>query len=115
MKPRRNQAKRDSDPRFARVAAAFARKRGVTQGGDKGFGAGALKVNGKIFAMISSKGNFVVKLPKDRVDDLAMRGAAERFDPGRRRIMKEWAVITGNADWVALAKEACEFVKGTKP
>ncbi len=60
-----------SDPRFARVVAAFAKDRQVSQGNRKGFGSRGLKVNGKIFAMMPSKGKFVVKLPKKRVDELA--------------------------------------------
>ena len=47
------------DLRFAAVVKAFSRDRQVTHGGSKGFGSGALKVNGKIFAMISSTGKFV--------------------------------------------------------
>jgi len=38
--------------------------------GKKGFGSSAHQVNGKIFAMISSRGSFVVKLPKHRVESL---------------------------------------------
>lgn len=52
------------NPKYAEVAQAFRRRSDVSFGGGKGFGSGALKVNGKIFAMSSSKGEFVVKLPK---------------------------------------------------
>jgi hypothetical protein len=41
--------------RFDRVVAAFAKDRQVSHADGKGFGSGALKVNGKIFAMMSSK------------------------------------------------------------
>ncbi len=41
----------------------------------------ALKVDGKIFAMWSSKGAFVVKLPKTRVAALVADGKGEYFDP----------------------------------
>ena len=84
----------------------------MTAGGGKGFGSGALKVNGRIFAMMSSKGEFVVKLPKERVDELVTAGYGERFDPGRGRRMKEWlAVHRKPTDWVVLAAEACTFVR----
>lgn len=100
-----------SDPEFEGVAEAFAGDPRVTCGGGKGFGSGALKVNGKIFAMLSSKGEFVVKLPKHRVDELASNGQGERFDPGHGRLMKEWVIIpAGNAGWISLAQEACDFV-----
>lgn len=100
------------DPAFARIVNALAADRQVTHGGGKGFGSGALKVKGKIFAMISSKGEFVVKLPKKRVDELVESGKGQRFDPGRGRLMKEWIVIRpGTLNWIEHAKEACAFVK----
>jgi len=68
---------------------AFARDPRVSLGGGKGSGSGALKVNGKIFAMMSSKGKFVVKLPKHRVDELIAAGDGEGFEPRRRTLMRE--------------------------
>lgn len=104
------------DPRFAPVVEAFAKDRRVSRENGKGFGSGALKVNGRIFAMMSSNGRFVVKLPKKRVDELVGGGKGERFDPGHGRLMKEWFVVgAGKADWVELAKEAYDFVKRPKP
>lgn len=103
------------DPAFMRVVSAFAADQEVAHGGGKGFGSGALKVKGKIFAMISSKGEFVVKLPNKRVGELVESGKGELFDPGHGRLMKEWIVIgPGKSDWVDLAKEACDFVKWGK-
>jgi hypothetical protein len=96
---------------FARVVKAFAGDRRVSFGGGKGFGSGALRANGKIFAMMSSKGKFVVKLPKDRVDELLASGQGERFEPRRGRVMREWLVVESEeSNWAGLAKEACEFV-----
>lgn len=103
------------DPFFESVAKAFAKVRGVTREERKGFGSGALKVNGRIFAMMSSKGQFVVKLPKQRVDELVNTSSAERFVPGPGRVMKEWAVIEGCRGWIELAREACDFVKQLRP
>ena len=90
------------------VVDAFADDRQVCPPGTgKGFGSGALKVNGKIFAMISSKGEFVVKLPEERVNELVAAGKGSRFDPGRGRVMKAWLVVTADhASWLPLAKEA---------
>lgn len=103
------------DPRFMRVVSVFAEKRDVTHGGGKGFGSGALKAGGKIFAMISSKGEFVVKLPKTRVDNLVASGEGEPFDPGHGRLMKEWLVVTGaKTPWNELAREAYQFVRNAK-
>lgn len=76
------------------------------------FGSSALRVHKKIFAMLV-KGRLVVKLPKPRVDALVASGDGERFDPrGDGRLMKEWVVVEPAAkeDWLALAREAMEFV-----
>ena len=106
----------DIDPRYVPVVKALAQLQDVSQENRKGFGSGALKVNGKIFAMMSSRRQFVVKLPKDRVDELVNRGKGQRFDPGHGRIMKEWFVVgRGKANWVELAEEAYNFVKQGKP
>jgi hypothetical protein len=94
---------------------SFAKDYQVELGGKKGFGSGALKVNSKIFAMMSSKDEFVVKLPTGRVDELVASGKGKPFDPGHGRVMKEWVVVrTGTKNWVELAGEACEFVKHGK-
>jgi hypothetical protein len=102
----------DIDPRFSPVIAAFAKQRDVTYGG-KGFGSTGLKVNGKLFAMMSSKGKFVAKLPKDRVSELVRLGKGDYFDPGHGRLMKEWISLDASpSSWVDLAKEAHRFVRG---
>ena len=79
----------------------------------KGFGAAALKVNNKIFAMLV-KGQLVVKLPRQRVDALIAAGTGTRFDPGHGRLMKEWLALNPSADqeWLPLAREALEFGRG---
>ena len=81
-----------------------------------GFGASALKVHNKIFAMLSARGEFVVKLPKARVEALVVGGDGVRFDPGHGRVMNEWLVVApdSKADWLALAREALAFVGGRR-
>jgi hypothetical protein len=104
------------ESRFAAVVEALAGTPGVTRGaeGKKGFGSGALQVDGRIFAMVSSSGSFVVKLPKQRVEALEAEGAGARFDPGHGRLMKEWLAVDPAAplDWIVLAREALQFVRG---
>jgi hypothetical protein len=101
-----------ADPAFARVVKAFAGVSGVTYGG-KGFGQTALKLDGKIFAMLSSRGQFVVKVSKARADELVREGRASYFDPGRGRLMKEWVVASGPPrSWTALAQEAHRLARG---
>ena len=85
-------------------------KRGVTSG--TGFGTNeGLRVSGKIFAMLV-RGELVVKLPKDRVDELVDVGAARRFDAGKGRPMTEWASVPVSASrrWKGLVEEARTFV-----
>lgn len=63
--------------------------------------------------MLSSKGRFVVKLPKARVDELVAAATGVHFDPGHGRLMKEWLEMKGHEQlWLGLAKEAREFVAG---
>jgi len=99
--------------RLNAIAKAFAKDRQVTRETRRGFGSGALKVNGKIFAMISSQDAFVVKLPKSRVDELVQAGLGTRFEPGPGRVMKEWLAMTRESttpSWLELAREARRFV-----
>ena len=102
--------------RFSAIATVLAKEPGVTVGsqGKKGFGASALQVNGKIFAMIDSKGCFVVKIPKARVDALENSGTGKRFDAGKGRAMKEWLSLDlkPEKNWLAHAREAMGFVRG---
>lgn len=107
----RDEAEPALDPGFLRIVKALGKEDGVTYGG-KGFGSSALKLRGRIFAMWSSKGRFVVKLSKARVAELSERGQGEPFDPGRGRLMKEWlAVSAPPKQWLALAKEALAFAR----
>ena len=80
------------------------------------FGSAGLKVHGRTFAMLV-KGQLVVKLPAARVDDLIVAGAAERFDPGHGRLMREWANLVADdpATWRALVAEALDFVAASTP
>lgn len=103
------------DAQLLALVKAFKQNRQVTYGG-KGFGSSALKIKGRIFAMLSSKGQFVVKLPGERVDELVKSGQGAYFDPGHGRLMKEWLVVKRpKAHWLKLAREACEFVQSATP
>jgi hypothetical protein len=85
--------------------------------GGTGFGSSpGRRVDGRIFAMLV-RGELVVKLPRQRVDELLMSGIAHPFDAGKGRPMREWASIAA-ADagaWPALALEAYEFVGSIGP
>ena len=72
----------------------------------------SLKIRKKMFAMFS-KGNYVVKLPKERVEELINSGDGLPYDPGNGKIMKEWVIIPeeyGNK-WIEYASEAKKFAK----
>jgi hypothetical protein len=99
------------EERYAALVKGFLRKPGVTREG-KGFGATSLKLDGKIFALFSSRNEFVVKLPKRRVDELTASGDGQQFDPGHGRLMKEWLALRPNSsqDWTQLANEALTYV-----
>jgi hypothetical protein len=80
--------------------------------GSRRFGSSALEAHDKIFAMLSSNGHFVVKLPNARVDALVAGGGrrAVRGEPGRP--MREWLEVhsESQAEWLERAREAVEFV-----
>lgn len=114
MKPKKRKSERAQgiDRRLVSILDAFATERSVSRGGGKGFSSRALTVNGKIFAMMASREQFVVKLPKERVGELVAAGKGRLFDPGHGRLMKEWLVVDeGEASRLGLAKEAYRFVR----
>ncbi|MEO8923021.1 MAG: hypothetical protein ABI330_09400 [Caldimonas sp.] len=102
--------------RFAQVVEALRSKPNVTcdESNGKTFGQSALKVNGKIFAMISSSDRFVVKLPKLRVDELEAQGIGKKFEVAQGRPLKEWLSVDPDSrqKWSPLAHEALRFVGG---
>jgi hypothetical protein len=107
------------EARYDRLVVEFASETDVDPpsaglAGGRGFGANALKVDGRIFAMLT-RDRLVVKLPRVRVDELVLEGVGERFDPGHGRIMKEWLSIHDGheEEWEALAREALTF--GRRP
>ena len=100
------------EERYLEVVAAFTDRPRVSREG-KGFGSTALKIDGKIFAMLTSRREFSVKLPRDRVDSLVAGGQGHRLDTGGGRQMKEWLAVGPDSelDWKALAEEALAFVR----
>lgn len=74
-----------------------------------------LRTGNRIFAMLC-RGELVVKLPRERVDELVAAGAAARFDARRDgRPMKEWASVPPEhaANWGPIAHEALHFVSAS--
>ena len=105
-------------PGFEKIAAVLRAEGGVDPldppSVRREFGAGALKVGGKIFAM-PAQGTLVLKLPAARVDALVAGKRGKRFDPGHGRVMKEWIALDGGEkDWLSLTREARSFVGGKR-
>jgi hypothetical protein len=104
----------DPQERFAALVDALAGEPGVTvpyESARRGFGSSALKVNASIFAMLT-RGQLVVKLPRDRVTAAIEDGTGTPFDAGKGTPMQEWLTVVGDDEdtWLALAHEALAFV-----
>jgi hypothetical protein len=100
--------------RFDAIATALAGQPGVTLGSPgRGFGSGALRAGGRIFAM-PRDGGLVLKLPARRVAELIASGQGMPFDAGKGTPMKEWVVVGEQAagQWLDLAAEALAFARG---
>jgi hypothetical protein len=81
--------------------------------GGSGFGRSALRYRRKIFAMLV-RGRLVVKLPRQRVDELVAAGHGERFDANKGTPMKEWLSLDPESElaWSPLVREALDFARG---
>ncbi|HYK26686.1 MAG TPA: hypothetical protein VEV61_01865 [Streptosporangiaceae bacterium] len=80
--------------------------------GGSGFGRGALRYKGKIFAMYV-RGELVLKLPADRVTALIKSGNGRAFDANKGTPMREWLSLSPDSDlgWNKLANEALDFAR----
>jgi hypothetical protein len=104
----------DADARFDDLVARFLQQPGVTPPNPgRGFGSSALRVDGRIFAMLV-RGRLVVKLSASRVDELVAAGDGERFDADRGTPMREWLALdpASPVEWGPLASDALSFVRG---
>jgi hypothetical protein len=104
----------------AAIVKALGDKPGVTKpeapaAHARGFGSSALRVHGRIFAMVSD-GRLVLKLPPERVAALIGSGYGATFDTGKGQPLREWVSLepTRQSKWLALATEALEFVGSTR-
>lgn len=105
----------DPSERFETLVAEFADLPGVIPpGATKGFGSGALRIQGRIFAMLV-RGHLVVKLPAGRVAELVDAGEGTFFDANKGTPMKNWLSLGADStrDWSELAREALAFVGGS--
>jgi hypothetical protein len=83
---------------------------GVSPG--TGFGRSeGLRIHKKIYA-IQNGDTLILKLPRDRVEQLIESGAGRPWGPGTGRVMREWIEISEASwnEWPALTEEARTFV-----
>lgn len=76
----------------------------------------ALRSRGKVFAFLGFDGGLIVKLPHNRIEELARDGVAEQVTMGKRT-MREWAEVASLSTpqstddlWFGLVVEAHQFV-----
>jgi len=99
--------------RFEDLLDEFNDTDGVTlPRGGSGFGRSALRYHGKIFAMFV-RGDLVLKLPQERVDELVSAGHGERFTANKGTPMREWFAVAPDCPlpWSALASDALNFAR----
>jgi hypothetical protein len=99
--------------RFENLVDEFNDVEGVTPPrGGSGFGRGALRYRGKIFAMLV-RDALVLKLPAPRVDELVQAGHGTRFDANKGTPMREWFTVGRDCplSWLSLASEALTFAR----
>jgi hypothetical protein len=73
-----------------------------------------LRVSGDFFATCEHRsGDLIVKLPRERVEQLIDEGVGAPFAPAGR-VFKEWTLVAerDRATWLSLINEAHAFVKG---
>ncbi|MGY1638759.1 hypothetical protein ACI78V_19095 [Geodermatophilus sp. SYSU D00742] len=108
----------DAPDRFSALVDALAAEPGVTPpDGDGGrrFGAGTLRAEGSIFAMLVSDA-VVLKLPRARVVALLADGSGRPFGNGRGQPYREWVALPDGEPGtdLALAREALAFVRSRR-
>jgi hypothetical protein len=99
--------------RFEDLVDEFNDVEGVTPPrGGSGFGRGALRYRGKIFAMFV-RDALVLKLPAPRVDELVQAGHGTHFDANKGTPMREWFTVGPDCPlpWPGLANEALAFAR----
>jgi hypothetical protein len=119
MPPITGDAPRGREPsppeRFDDLVGCFAGIPDVTLPGvGAGFGSSALRVSGRIFAMLVRE-QLVVKLPTARVDHFVKSGDGTNFDANKGIPMRQWLALNTGSDrsWIELATEALTFVRGS--
>lgn len=81
------------------------------------FSTEGLRIRGKVYAFLSHDGELIVKVPRDRGNELVADGSAERMVM-RGREMREWITASpdaGDVVWSPLVDEAHDYVDSITP
>ncbi|MCL5067390.1 MAG: hypothetical protein M1368_03440 [Thaumarchaeota archaeon] len=104
--------------KYARLVKLLTKNPCVIQPiGKKGFGSSGLYTKNRLFAFLSHKNQLILKLPKERVNEIVSKGDGFYWDPRRDgRIMKEWVVLqpSSKLNWLPLVREALNFVNSSE-
>ena len=102
------------EARYEDLVADLVGEPGVTPPQGGGFGRSAVRLNGKIFVMFV-RGQLVLKLPEERVDEMIAAGHGSRFDANKGTPMREWLSLDPGSDqpWLPLAREALDFARSS--
>ena len=76
-------------------------------------GGACLRTGGEFVGMPHHKGDgIVVKLPRDRVDEMIAAGEGAPFAPAGK-VFREWVLVEAHDDdrWVELLRESVAFVR----
>ncbi|MHA2250623.1 MAG: hypothetical protein ACXAD7_09675 [Candidatus Kariarchaeaceae archaeon] len=76
-----------------------------------GRGAQGIKYNKKMFIMFY-KGDLLIKLSENRINEIISSGVGQPFDPGTGKIMKDRVLIPAShkEEWISLSEESKQFV-----
>lgn len=94
---------------YAKLREHFVQVDGVTV--NEGRGAQGMKRGAKMFAMFY-KGDLVLSLPPQRVEELIAAGRALPFDPGTGKPMKNRVLVpvSKKRSWLKLCEEAARLM-----
>jgi len=101
----------DKSTFFWDIAESYLKQKDIEKSTMMGFP--CLRVNGDFFASCDkNNGDLVIKLPKERVQELISSGIGKDFAPNGRKF-KEWLAVESREEklWNELIDEALEFVK----
>lgn len=93
--------------KYTTFVQEFLNNPSVSQSKKSGFGSG-LRVNGKVFAM-PAKGQLVVKLPVERIQELTQSSEGKPYEYGGK-MAKGWFVVSSEDKWHVYTQEALEYI-----